>query len=149
VTVPSQVERSEPEGNLGWFFARARLKRRRAAVSVHVPRADEIHESELVTRAGMGSGRGTWLFASVAVKPVREEPTVVCSSDVGWYGGTANRTCGPLPIQPCLLHVEETSDVMSDFSKLLWIFFNLCQSAVVLKLISGLMVHRLPPNRNR
>jgi hypothetical protein len=43
--------------------------------------------------------------------------------------------------QSNLLLVENVNDAAADFSKLVWVFFNLCQCTVVLKVASSLMVH--------
>jgi hypothetical protein len=40
-----------------------------------------------------------------------------------------------------LFLIENPNQVAADFEKLLWVFFNLCQSTELLKLVASLFVH--------
>jgi len=52
-------------------------------------------------------------------------------------------------IQTDLLLVENANDAAADFSKLVWVFFNLCQSTEVFELVASFFHRELPPHRNR
>jgi hypothetical protein len=65
--------------------------------------------------------------------------------DVGGRFRIANSARRPLAGQANLLLVEDANYVAADLHELAWVFFNLCQSTEVFKLVSSFLVHRRYP----